>query len=110
MKTTKATTTTMKTDRCRQCPATVEPGDDLCPPCSVELAHRVMNAEPDPQTLRCAACKAPFSLIEARVLRQAKNPTAGDHQTPTLCWVCARLHLSATLPDPSDPPPGMFQV
>jgi hypothetical protein len=53
-----------------------------------------MAAEPEPAMLKCAACKAPFSLTEARVLRQAKDPKAGDHATPKLCWVCARLHLS----------------
>jgi ribosomal protein L40E len=94
MKTMK-TTRTMKTDICRQCPATVEPGADLCPPCGIELAHRIMAADPEPQMLKCKVCKAPYSLITARVLRAAKDPRRGDPETPTLCWVCARLHLSA---------------
>jgi hypothetical protein len=69
-----------------------------------------MAAEPKPSMLTCVACKAPFSLTEARVLRQAKNPKAGNHETPTLCWACAHLHLAANRPDAFDPPASMFQV
>ena len=96
MKTTKKKTMMTKADRCRQCPATVEPGADLCPACGIELAHRVMAAEPEPQTLKCKVCKAPFSLIEARVLRHAKDFLCHTQSmdTPDLCWVCARLHWS----------------
>ncbi len=61
-------------NRCHQCPATVEPGEDLCPPCAMELAHRIMAAEPEPTMRKCAVCKAPFSFIEARVIRHAKDP------------------------------------
>jgi rubrerythrin len=32
-------------------------------------------------------------------LRAAKDPMVGNHRTPTLCWVCAHLHLSAAKPE-----------
>lgn len=82
--------------RCRQCPAPVEPGEDLCGPCSIELAHRIMNAEPEPHFLYCEVCQAPYSYVEARVLREAKNPCNRlSPDTPHMCWVCAHLHLAA---------------
>lgn len=82
--------------KCRQCPNPAEPQEKLCAPCSVELAYRIMNAQPEPEYLECTACKAPFSFLEARVLRQAKDPHARlSHVTPSLCWVCAHLHLRA---------------
>jgi hypothetical protein len=83
-------------ETCRHCPTPVDPGQDLCPPCEVELSHRVMNAEPDPHLLKCRVCEAPFTLIEARVLRFAKNPLTNlSAATPYLCWVCTRLYHSA---------------
>lgn len=75
---------------------------DLCIHCSIELAHRVMAAEPDPCKIQCAVCKTPFGFTEARVLRRAKDPMKGDQETPKLCWVCARLHLSAKYINPAD--------
>lgn len=86
-------------EKCSQCPEPAEPGESLCHPHIMELAHRIMNAEPEPHLCHCAVCGAPFTLIEARVLRAAKDPKAGDHQTPDLCWVCAHLHLSAARPE-----------
>ena len=95
-------------DKCRQCPATAEPKTDLCIHCQIELAYRVMAAEPDPCTIKCAVCKAPFRFTEARVLRRAKNPMKGNQETPKLCWVCARLHLSAqTTLSPSESLPTL---
>jgi len=86
--------------KCTQCPEPVEPGESLCGPHAIELAHRIMNAEPEPTMRRCRVCRAPFSFIEARVLRQAKNPKAGSHVTPDLCWKCAHLHLAAARREP----------
>jgi hypothetical protein len=68
----------------------------------MELAYRIRAAEPHPEKRRCKACGAAFSFTEARVLRIAKNPKAGNRQTPQLCWICAHLHLAAHRPDPID--------
>lgn len=89
----------MTAAKCLQCPNPTE-GDSLCGPCSIELAHRIMNAEPDPEFLKCAVCQAEYRHTEARVLRHAKNPRAAydgnlSYESPRLCWVCARLHHSA---------------
>lgn len=96
----------MPAAKCRTCPRPLEGDETLCGPCAVELAHRVMNAEPEPTFLKCAVCEAPYRYTEARVLRHAKNPRAAydrnlSYETPLLCWVCARLWHSArneTLP------------
>ena len=81
------------TVKCARCPAPVEPGEHLCPACSFDLAHHIFASEPDPQYPHCAVCKAPFSYVDARVLRFVKDPSAKlSHETPLLCWVCARLH------------------
>ena len=86
--------------QCCQCPTPVEgPNEDLCTACAVELAYRIMAAEPEPVMPPCDVCGAPYSLTEARVLRNAKNPRAGSAETPRLCWVCAHLHLSALRPE-----------
>lgn len=90
-------------NKCRQCPATIEAPEDLCPPCAIEHAYRIMAAEPEPVLRKCEACGASFKLTEARVLRSAKNPLAGNHHTPWLCWICAHLHLSATRPETIPP-------
>lgn len=87
--------------KCRVCPNLTEDDGDLCPPCSVELAYRIMAAEPNPSTRRCEACSAPFLFTEARVLRSVKNPGVGNQFTPGLCWVCAHLHYSAASSDPT---------
>jgi hypothetical protein len=84
-------------ERCRQCPAPVEPRENLCPPHAIELAYRIMAAFPEPVIPTCEVCKASYSLLEARVLREATDPRAGSPETPNLCWVCAHLHLSAAL-------------
>lgn len=86
--------------KCRQCSAPVDEVSDLCAPCSVELAYRIMNAEPDPTMRHCQVCHAEFRLIEARVLRSVKDPKRGDSHTPFLCWKCAHLHLSAARREP----------
>ncbi len=66
--------------KCIQCPnqadQTVGDTDVLCRPCSIELAHRILNAEPDPSFLKCVVCQSPYRYTEARVLRHAKNPGA----------------------------------
>ncbi len=86
--------------KCIQCPNEIDKNgtdtDVLCGPCSIELAYRVMNTEPEPSFLKCAACGTPYRYTEARVLRHAKNPRAAydrnlSYVTPSLCWVCARL-------------------
>ena len=90
--------TTVKPEaKCIQCS---NPADDrtdaLCTPCAIELAYRIMNAEPEPTFLKCAACQSPYRYTEARVLRHAKNPRAKlSIETPSLCWVCTRLHYAA---------------
>ena len=81
--------------KCVYCPNPAEP-DDLCAPCSVELAHRIMDAEPEREFCVCYVCKAQFRYVEARVLRFAKDPQAkASHVTPYLCWVCAHLYEAA---------------
>lgn len=82
--------------KCRQCPEEIEADEELCPACEIELACRVLAADPRTETTPCGVCGAAVSFIEARVLRFHKNPSArASHITPKLCWVCARLHLSA---------------
>src|ERR1035437_7808107 len=89
------------TVKCARCPASVEPGEDLCCACSIELVHRILAAEPTPNRCHCAVCGAPFSYVDARVLRFVKDPSAKlSHETPLLCWVCARLHYAAAQDDP----------
>jgi hypothetical protein len=96
--------------KCHQCPALAEDGD-LCGPCAVELAHQIMDGEPNREFAYCEICSTPYRWTEARVLRRVKNPTAhlGGAQsshTPYLCWVCARLHLSTLIEQHT--PPAMF--
>ncbi len=82
--------------KCPHCTNPVEDQETLCGPCGIELAHYIMNAEPDPMHLECEVCKAPFSLLEARVLRAAKNPHGKLPKEPAfLCWTCTRLFHSA---------------
>jgi hypothetical protein len=81
--------------KCRQCTDRTEDDSELCAACAVELAHRILAATPNPEKMTCGVCRAPFGFTEARVLRFAKNPKAGNRATPRLCWVCAHLHLSA---------------
>ena len=86
--------------KCTQCPAEAE-DSELCGPCAVELAHRVLDAEPERVLAKCRVCSADYRFTEARVLRRAKNPRASlSAETPDLCWACAHLHLSAR--DPQD--------
>ena len=81
--------------KCTQCPAEAEDGE-LCGPCCAELAHRVMDAEPDRLLAKCRVCGSDYRFTEARVLRRAKDPMANaSPETPELCWVCTHLHLSA---------------
>jgi hypothetical protein len=83
--------------KCLNCPNPTEGGSSgLCIPCEIEFAYRIMAAEPDPMPVFCDNCAAPYSLTEARVLREAKDPAANRcHHTPHLCWVCAHLHYAA---------------
>jgi hypothetical protein len=90
---------------CRVCSCPALPGEELCIPCSAELAYRIMAAEPDPSYRTCIVCRAPYGYTEARVIRSVKNLRAGSTETPWLCWVCARLHLSAR--EPENIPHGM---
>ena len=90
------------TNKCTQCPAPAT-GIGLCNACIIELTHRVAASEPDPCTIPCAVCESPIQFTEARVIRYAKDPLRGNQQTPKLCWVCARLHLSAHDPDTLPP-------
>ncbi len=81
---------------CNLCPQPAEAPDyTLCAPCAIELAYRMMASEPEPGARACRVCGAEFSFTDARVIRSAKNPSAGSRQTPELCWVCVRLHVSA---------------
>jgi len=81
--------------KCRQCPSKIDDGE-LCGPCSVELAHLILDAEPKRVLAKCQVCGTPYLFTEARVLRRAKDPRANaSYDTPDLCWVCAHLHLSA---------------
>ena len=89
--------------KCTQCSQPAEPGKDVCIHCSIELVHRIMAAEPEPATIPCAVCESPIGFTEARVLRRAKDPMRGNMETPKLCWVCARLHLSAQGAEPIPP-------
>ncbi len=81
--------------KCTQCPDPAEQEQDLCVSCSIELTCKLMDQPPDPELRSCRICKAGIRYTEARVLRNAKNPKIGSTVTPFLCWVCARLHLSA---------------
>jgi hypothetical protein len=80
----------------------------LCSGCTVELQHKIMAAHPDPVFKHCAICGAPYSFTEARVLRKAKTPRAGDPATPELCWVCARLRHSVLMEPPAFDMPVNF--
>lgn len=83
--------------KCQICPNPVEDSapEALCGPCTVELVHRVLDAEPERDYAQCAVCKADYRHTEARVIRAAKNPRAPlSRITPRLCWVCARLYHS----------------
>jgi len=70
----------------------------------MELAYLIMASEAPEERVRlyCEACRAPYDFTEARVMRNAKNPgAAASKETPRLCWVCARLHLSARTAEPA---------
>jgi hypothetical protein len=82
-------------NQCGQCPEQVEEqGACLCAVCSAALAAQLLAAAGE--TRKCSACGTGFPHTEARVIRQIKDRKAQLSQiTPSLCWVCARLHLSA---------------
>ena len=82
---------------CMICPNPAAEDSSLCGPCTVELAHRILAAEPEPEHKRCSVCEGKYSYTEARVLRSVKSPGRGDAETPRLCWVCARLHHAAVI-------------
>lgn len=90
-------------DRCVHCASPALKGEDLCPPCSIELAYRILAEEPHPEHRTCTICGAPYGFTEARVIRSVKNPRAGNQATPWMCWVCAHLHLAAQLPTHDGP-------
>jgi len=102
------TTTKTTPDKCAACPAPAAAGLELCGPCMIELEYRIMASEPEPVTLQCHVCRQAISMTEARSLRFAKNPKAGDRMTPGLCWICAHLYLSAHRRDSL--PPELQQV
>lgn len=50
--------------------------------------------------LHCSNCKAAYSASEPTVQRGLKQAVSltrakGSSDTPKLCWVCRRLHISA---------------
>ena len=47
-------------NRCRHCPTIVADSEDLCPACAIELAYRIMAAEPDPVTIPYGIWFAPI--------------------------------------------------
>jgi hypothetical protein len=70
--------------------------DTLCHACIIELTFQMIASKPDSVSLRCRVCQAPYRYTEARVMRAAINPASErSPTTPKLCWVCARLHISA---------------
>ena len=82
----------MSRNRCERCSTPTD--QPLCLPCAVELSYRMLQEDNDMHP-ECAICGAAFDLTEARVIRHAKTPRAGNPVTPFLCWVCTRLHNSA---------------
>ncbi len=81
--------------KCRTCPESAVEGEPLCIYCGLEHACFAMARIPDPEVRRCKVCSNAFQYTEARVIRNVKNPRVGSTVTPFLCWVCARLHISA---------------
>lgn len=81
--------------KCAVCPAPAVSDAGLCSPHYMDLAHRIMNAEPEPSYRTCKVCSGPFRYTEARVLRHVMNPGTGSRITPYLCWVCAHLYSHA---------------
>jgi len=81
--------------RCVRCGDCAESGEPLCGVCAILLAHEVLSAGQDPDYRACRVCGGRIGLTEARVLRYATNRRVGNSETPKLCWVCERLHLSA---------------
>ena len=89
---------------CQACQAPVKRGTFFCPSCALKLMAHLISE--DPECLKCENCGATYSGSEARVQRRLRQICAGvgfmsgpeapgESVTPSLCWVCARLHYSA---------------